>query len=401
MSLFSAAERFSSLDHSNVKLNIKRCLYSQDRFSSCEACFELCPANAITPGKPPSLDTEKCVKCLACLVACPAGAYEADDPVASLLKAAMHLEGNLLELVCAKNPQAMHGSDNESTGIRIKGCLAGLGSGTYLALAAMGIEHLLVRMDACPGCEWGSLSRQVEVQVKQAQLLLKGWEKDGILNCLPELESPCERPLWEAANPPLSRRDMFRMLAQQGKVTLARSMDTGQTTGNRGPGRNHLRTLAAIEHLPAPTKPDILLLDELDFAFLSVSETCTACGVCARACPTGALHFKKNEDDSVFSLDFKGRLCTACEICVHVCAPSAITIDRNPSFKQIFSEETVTLQAGSLVKCSRCGILTAEREETSLCPLCEFRKENPFGSLYPPGLRQDMPARDEVKQDED
>jgi NAD-dependent dihydropyrimidine dehydrogenase PreA subunit len=397
LSLFSAAERLSSLDHSAVKLNLKRCLYSRDRFSGCEACFDICPVHAITPGKPPSLDSKKCENCLACLVACSMGAYEADDAVVSLLNAVTHLENSLLELVCVKNPQALLGISDESTGIRIRGCLAGLGSGTYLALAALGLEHIVVRTDACARCEWGTLFKQVEEQVNQAVLLLEAWDKDGILTCVSELNPSCERPLWEAANPPLSRRDMFRMVAQQGKVVLARAIDNGQTSSNSGPGRDRLRLLGAIQHLPAPKMTAAPELDEMNFAVLSVSEVCTACGVCARACPTGALQFNKSEDDSTYTLVFKGRNCISCEICNHVCAPSAITLDPAPTFAQIFSEESITLREGDLMRCSHCGTLTADLPGVSLCPLCEFRKEHPFGSMLPPGLKRNMPPTSEEK----
>ena len=47
MSLLDAAERFASLDRSQVLLEPKRCLHAQDQFSECAACFEVCPAGAV------------------------------------------------------------------------------------------------------------------------------------------------------------------------------------------------------------------------------------------------------------------------------------------------------------------------------------------------------------------
>ena len=160
MSLFAAAEWFAALDRSSVTLNTERCLHSQDRFSGCQACYDICPVSAITPGKPPALDSEKCQSCLACLTVCPVGAYAADEAVVSLLNAVTHLEAGALELLCERNPQAGLGFSEASTGIRVRGCLAGLGCGAYLALAAFGLERILVRTDACSACEWATLPRQ-------------------------------------------------------------------------------------------------------------------------------------------------------------------------------------------------------------------------------------------------
>jgi len=103
MRILNVAERFAALDRSAVILDKESCLHNQNRFSGCEACFDICPVQAIHPGKPPSLDSEKCESCLACLTVCPMGAYSADDAVASLLNAVTRLEGSELEVLCEKN----------------------------------------------------------------------------------------------------------------------------------------------------------------------------------------------------------------------------------------------------------------------------------------------------------
>jgi ferredoxin len=399
VSLFEAAERFAALDRSTVFYDKERCLHSQDRFSACEACFAICPVNAITPGKPPALDPENCQSCLACLTVCPVGAYTADDAVVSLLNAVTHLEGGVLEILCEKNQQASLGISEESVGIRVKGCLAGLGCGAYLSLSAFGLEHILVRMDACSACEWGTLQTQVEKQVKQAKQIQEAWGKSGSLNCVSELNSAVERPMWEAANPPLSRRDMFRMLAQQGKVTLARAIEDGQVSNNCGLGRDRLRILGAVAHMPAPQPDYTGSVIDIDFARVSISEACTACAVCGRACPTKALQFEVNENETEFTLKFSARQCMGCEMCMHVCAPSAVSVDHTPAFAQIFSEETMILQEGNLVKCERCGIPMAARSNIHLCQLCEYRQAHPFGSVLLPGLKGIKPPPAEEKQE--
>ncbi len=81
MSLIDAAERFAAMDHSAIVLDNARCLHSLELNSACEACFAICPVQAVAPGKPPVLDAQKCESCLACLTVCPVGAFSADDAV--------------------------------------------------------------------------------------------------------------------------------------------------------------------------------------------------------------------------------------------------------------------------------------------------------------------------------
>jgi len=142
VSLLNAAERFASIDRSQVLLDGKRCLHAQDQSSDCEACFSVCPVAAITAGKPPTLDVERCESCLACLPVCPVGAYRADDNVADLLTCATHIEDQPVELLCGLHPQPGTGANPEAIGIQIQGCLVGLGSGAFLTLSALGVKRL-------------------------------------------------------------------------------------------------------------------------------------------------------------------------------------------------------------------------------------------------------------------
>lgn len=399
MSLLDAAERFASIDRSLVTLDTTCCLHSRDRFSGCKACFAVCPMDAIVPGKPPVLDSEKCESCLACLTVCPVGAYSADDAVTSLLNSVTHLDGETLELICEKNPNFKNGISESSIGIQVRGCLAGLGVGAYLALAALGLESVVARTDGCSACKWAALRPAVETQVTSAKSFLKAWNIVDKLSYVSQLDDAVERPLWNASNPPLSRRDLFRMLAYQGQVAMARAMEYGQAHSGPRPGRDHKRMVSAVEHLPAPDAVENLRLGEFGFASLKVNETCTACGACARGCPTAALQFEKDDEQTTFTLNFIARACVGCNLCVHVCVPEAITMDLSPMFADIFSEQVVVLQSGEVMKCERCGSLTVKREGRRLCDLCEYRQTHPFGSMLPPGFKRNHPIVAEGSDD--
>jgi ferredoxin len=378
LNLFGFVDQLVGSEHSSVRMDTKRCLHSLYRFSSCENCFSICPASAISAGKPPVLDSKICQNCLACLTVCPVGAYTGDDAVGSLLNSVNHLDGSQLELLCDKNSKAIMGVTDASKGMLVQGCLAGLGSGTYLALVASGIEHILVRTDACADCEWGSLFKLVAAQVNQAKQILESWKKKEDIECITSLESPVARPLWKATNPPVSRRDLFRMVTLQGQTALSRTFDEGKSHSDHRPGRDRLRIISAISRFPAPDFNDGFGLGEMGFASLSVAIGCTACEACVRACPTRALTIIKNEEETVFNLKLSVRNCIGCDICAHVCNCSAISVNHKPTFAQIFSDPMVILLAGGLVKCEQCGILMAARPDVHLCQMCEHQRTHPL-----------------------
>jgi ferredoxin len=377
VSLLDAAERFASIDRSQVLLDTKRCLHAQDQFSECAACFNICPVQAITVGKPPVLDAEKCESCLACLTVCPVGAFRADDDVADLLTCATHIEDQPVELLCGLHPHPETGADVEAIGIQIRGCLAGLGTGALLTLSALGLKRLTLRADSCSSCKWHSLHSEIHQQAERASRF-----GHVTITCVVEIASPVERPLWASKNPPLSRRDLFRMMAKQGQVALARAMENGVTASKHQPGRDRLRLLSAVSHSTAPTS--ITHLREFGFATLTISTACTACGTCGRACPTEALRFERNDEALTYSLTFSAQNCIGCNLCEHVCLPDAITLNHEPTFEQVFSEkEPVVVESGSLVRCERCKSWMAAREGVKLCSLCEYRRTHPFGSILP------------------
>jgi ferredoxin len=384
--LFDIADRFASLNHSDVTFDNNRCLHSLYRFSECEACYNICPGNAITQGKTVTLDSAKCQTCLACLTICPVGAFSADDSVSPLMRAVTHLEGNSFELMCDRNPKSTLGISTASTGIRVHGCLAGLGSGTYLALVASGHEHITVRMDACPNCDWKTLHAQVERQVTRAKQLLEAWGKAESIIVVSELNSQVERPVWDATNPPVSRRDLFRNLTHQGQATIARIIQDEKTQSDHRPGRDRQRLLGAITQFPAPLSMDVAGMGEMGFATLLASENCVACGTCARACPTRALQFVKTENDTAFTLSLSVKNCIACDICAHVCTSKTLKVDHYPTFPQVFDTEMLILRQGGLIKCEQCGTLIASRPGVRLCQFCDFRQAHPVGSMQGPGL---------------
>lgn len=391
MDLLTAAERIASMDRSPLEFKSDECLHVLDKFATCEACFNLCPVEAIQPGKPPTFDNDKCQTCLACLPACPVGAYKAVDVVPPLLNCVARGNFKSIELLCEVHPEADKGPLGSELAIRTRGCLSCLGTGTYLVLLAMGLDEISVRLDACIQCPWGSLRPSIEDQATYAKHIATPWDySEKIISIFDEnMVEKVERPLWNAENPPVSRRDLFRLSSYIAQPEILQSLSSEQSDiGNISLSQDRRRIIAALAHFPeTEPDPELPILDNMGFYELSISEECTACGVCARACPTNALEFI-NENNAQFWLLLTPQACIACDICAHICTENAVMFNSKPSFETVFrNEKPIILFQGDLIRCKRCSTLMNAKSSSQFCSTCEFRRKNPFGSALPPGYK--------------
>jgi ferredoxin len=389
MSLFDAAQRIAEIDRLNVQYDSERCLHKVSKLANCEACFTICPVQAIKPGKPPTFENDSCANGFACLQVCPVNAFDALDAVPSLLECAARIESSKIELLCRKNSRPEFGSEPSAIAIRIRGCLAGIGSSAYLALAILGKTEILVRMEDCEKCELGSLKNQIRDQIDHSQTVLSKHPRVSItvIEDLEETSLGANRPLWDADNPPLSRRDLFRLASISDDLALAHTLSKNMSIQGRMPSRERLRTNTAISQLLDRGHLDeTISLDGFHYALLSVNSDCSACGVCARACPTGALHFMQEENH--FQLEFSPLDCIDCMICHKVCAEDAIDIYHSPSADETFARDGLQiLIEGDLIRCARCSMWFSQKQDEAYCPTCNFRVQNPFGSRMPPGFQ--------------
>jgi ferredoxin len=102
-------------------------------------------------------------------------------------------------------------------------------------------------------------------------------------------------------------------------------------------------------------------------------EECTACGVCARVCPTGAIS-EEAETGSHYRLHFDASACTNCGLCQEAC--SLIEFEEHFDLSEIARGASRIVASVELSGCVVCGeIIPAGGGE--VCPTCKKRQLGP------------------------
>jgi ferredoxin len=405
VNLLSLVQRMAEPDRPPIALDAEGCLHARNRFSTCDACISICPVNALSLVPPIMLDLEACVACGACLPVCPVGALTGKDGSDDLVTCVSKLpDARVVEIACARHTAPEIGPAESTAVIRTDGCLAALGASTYEWLLANGTQQVTVRLDACKSCSIERLQPQISRIVGAVNRLAS----EGGHLTPPEIESASTvtealppgqatriveirdrgenwqtRMVVPAKNPPVSRRDLFRSFVSEGPKMAAQalSFQSAKVSLGKAPPLERRRMLNSLRRQAADGAAMVAPGNDLGLVRMAATEQCTACGVCARVCPTGALVFEDRE--TTFRLSFSASACTDCGACLDLCEPNALYRAGVPTLQELLATEPAVLRTDPLHKCDKCGAKFAGASPGKLCPTCDFRVHNPFGSRQP------------------
>lgn len=376
-----------------VTIAPERCLNRRHKAVGCTLCLS-CPTSALAAaGTSVRATADLCGGCGYCYSVCPTGAFTAAGPsLAALVRLVSERGHGSLEVICGQQ-NVEEPSDSPAASRLQVPCLAWVSSPLMLAFAALGAEPLYLDDRLCTGCRLRAVHAGITSLVTAANEILDGLGRIRV-SLVSSVGTPRLRPhrvpVLDPARPAFSRRDLFGALRRSTISAAAAVAAAGPVEpatrglGLLSPPQLALRR-AALRRVAAADAGEAHAV--LPLSAVTVSLKCTACGLCAKLCPTGALTMP--QEDGRYALRFQAGLCVgqSCQVCAHICPVRALTVAEGVPLGETVSEEPAVLGAGVLVACSRCGALVARTEDTPLCHACRWTR-----NAGPVGLAAELPA---------
>lgn len=305
-----------------------RCVAARHQASTCTACLDACPRAALGAARPPQVDVDACDGCGACVAACPAEALLAPD-LADAIEA--WLAGIASGAGWPASVRCERGTPSASPSVAALDvpCLGALRATDLVAARAAGAEWIRLRAPDCAGCDRAQAGALGMAAVAVARAALDALGAPVVVERTdvsmrpdifePSRPAPADRPL-------LSRRELFG-LVRTGATRAIGQLTPGTACGSgAGPDTPEIpawrtRLEADLARLRCPTTDDGLELPvALGLALPAAGTACDGCGLCAAACPFGAIAVHGT------TLTAAPSRCIACGLCVDVCPVGALAL---------------------------------------------------------------------------
>ncbi len=315
------------------------CAHSRNEKTGCNACVEICSAEAIRSDKARQqivVNPHLCVGCGACTTACPTGALtyayprapEQGHKIRTLLQTYQAAGGRDAALLLHSQARGQALIDELGRGAQLqvmKGVparvipmglwhTASLGLEVWLSAVGYGARQVMVLLTDEEAPQYRTaLAEQMTV----AQDILHGLGYAGVHFQLIEASHP------QALDGELQRLAGRGVAVPQGPGVAARHAVQNEKRSTLELALDHLMTHAPA--LQASTQPEVIALPAAGSPLGSIQvnpDRCTLCMSCVGACPASALQDNPQQPE----LKFIEKNCVQCGLCVKTCPEQAITL---------------------------------------------------------------------------
>ena len=353
-----------------ISLDASRCVRSLARESSCNKCEIICPTDAIVVAQNPlpAINFSSCVGCGACDAICPSEALslESFKPTNFFFE---FLESKENLLSCRKNVP----------------CIASLSVEHIISLAILK-RGIVFDMGYCDDC---SIAHKCKVQIlknhEEASYILEAMESEADV----KLQNICYEEVKQKDDS--SRRDFFRSINLSGiaKTKYAFEVEVKKASDELVEHSLKKEDIALLKKkrlvdkrklfftaLKRVQQPSIYHnVDAKEISFTSQKlideDSCTACQMCYRVCPSGAL----TSDIKNSKIDFDPFLCIKCNICHDVCEVDSITLSNVYNIKELFEPTVQNLISFRVRRCDECNIIFSTNSDDKMCYRCKAEDE--------------------------
>jgi ferredoxin len=347
----------------------KLCAHSRNEQVGCNACVDICSAEAVSSDKSRQqikVNPNLCVGCGACTMVCPTGALTYSYPRASEQGAKLKTLLNTYQKAGGKDAvmllhsqeagQALVNELGRAAQLKVAQGLpshvipvsmwhtASLGLDVWLTALAYGAAQVLVLNTAEEAPQYAD---GLQAQMAQAQAMLEGlgYAKAGqmpvqLLHVTHAMELDAELQRLTTGKQRLSSTmpaATFAVMAEK-RSTLSMVID-------------HLLEHAPVLKTPIPPEAVALPKDGSPFGTVEVNkDRCTLCMSCVSACPANALQ----DNQQAPELRFFEKNCVQCGLCVSTCPEKALNLVPRLLLTPQRKEVRV-LNATQPYGCVRCG----------------------------------------------
>ncbi len=366
-----------------LKLNAGSCVRSLSKESRCNNCEVVCPTDAIVVGSNPlpAINFSSCVECGACVGVCPSEALSLENFNTTNFFFDF-LEDKEHVISCRKNVP----------------CIAVLSVEHIVSLAILKKE-LVFDMGYCTSCEIASTcQKQIIQNYEEASYLLEAMLQNDVVIKLEDISYKND-----SIEESLDRREFLRNINLQ---TIAKTKHSFENEVKKASDELTEHTLqktdiALLRQKKIPhkrklffsaikraVKPEIFhVIDASEVSFTSQKimneSACTACQMCYRVCPSGAL----SSDVKNSKIDFDPFLCIKCHICHDVCESEALTLSSSYNVKEFFEPTVQNLISFHVRRCNECSMIFSVNNDDTLCYRCKAEDEE-ARSLW--GIKEGM-----------
>jgi ferredoxin len=345
----------------------KLCAHSRNEQVGCNACVDICSAQAISSDKARQqikVNPNLCVGCGACTTACPTGALtyayprpaEQGEKIRTLLSTYQAAGGRDAVLLLHSQDQGQALIDALGRGAQLKTLhgvparvmpvalwhTASVGLELWLSAVAYGARQVLVMLTDEEAPQY---KRALMEQMAVAQSLLNGLGYDGVHFELLQVGSA------SALDADLQRLSGRAVKAPAGPALAARHAVQAEKRSNLELTLDHLMAQSPV--MAAPSRPPALALPAAGSPLGTIvvdGSKCTLCMSCVGACPSSALQDNPQQPE----IKFIEKNCVQCGLCATTCPEQAITLQPRLSLLPERTQSRV-LHNSPPFGCVRCG----------------------------------------------
>lgn len=381
------------LEAEPIKAIVELCLNRRHKAANCTLCLP-CPTGAIrqglvhAQGQDIEVAANLCVGCGFCAAQCPTEVFRLEGVTdGDLLRATMGLGRQALEFACKRKPDP-GATRTEAERVVVLSCLSRLSTPLLLALVAQGAPSVWLDDSYCADCPIGSVQAGITGAAEAANRTLALWGRRAAVQTYLVAagrlaDTPRQVPAFDPRTPIGSRRDFFGMLRETATRGLGGLLTSLPVESGRPPAKPHelphhrpiaRQLISQVAVLLGPPRAGEVDTTGLPFADVTIDETCTACGLCATFCPTGAIEFRS--DGTYFTLFFTIQDCVACNLCALGCPSHSVTVSQQFPANRLTASIPEPLRSGAMGRCVECGTLTGVFVgQEPQCWVCHFKAD--------------------------